>query len=63
MERPVKGKPADMKISLKPCPFCGGEPRLVSSGRHKRIKCMKCLAGTTTRSNIMTVVDMWNRRI
>ena len=54
---------------LKPCPFCGGKPRLfVSNG--VRVLCPKCYAGTKILVDHMEsdsnatemVVEAWNKR-
>lgn len=54
---------------LKPCPFCGGKPRLfVSDG--VRVICSKCYASTKALTDRMEndsnaterVIEAWNRR-
>lgn len=61
-----------MDISLRPCPFCGGEAVLfVDDG--VRVICLECRAQTSTladrlydnsigKGSIKTVVNAWNRR-
>jgi Lar family restriction alleviation protein len=47
---------------LKPCPFCGGEPRTVKIRNHFIIECSKC--GITTQPlKDNEVNDVWNARV
>ena len=53
---------------LKPCPFCGGQPYIVSWRDEKErknptsIKCVKCGAKTDVYDRIKDAKSAWNRR-
>lgn len=55
---------------LKPCPFCGGEPRLFVNGG-VRVLCTRCYVGTIIltdeierdNSAVERVTEMWDRRV
>jgi hypothetical protein len=57
---------------LKPCPFCGGEPELVTHrtwDRPKRwqwcVRCIDCKTYTTRKSGLAakeSVIEIWNSR-
>ena len=55
---------------LKPCPFCGGNARLLV-GDGVRVICSKCYAGTMVRTDniesdsnsVEKVIEAWNRRV
>lgn len=56
---------------LKPCPFCGGEAKLVKrklktgfypSGGTYYVHCTKCLVATQPRKNYEFVINLWNDR-
>ena len=48
---------------LKPCPFCGGEAKLLHpcEGVHL-VQCTCCGCGTTYTRTEIGAVRMWNRR-
>lgn len=57
--------------NLKPCPFCGGEAKLVKrkfkvgfypSGGTYYVHCKKCLITTQPRTSAGPVIEAWNRR-
>ena len=55
---------------LKPCPFCGGSPKLESDTHRKefgrdrfRIVCSSCYAGTRWYDSPDEAWLMWNRRV
>lgn len=51
-----------MKIELKPCPFCGGEPHIMHCGAGTyMIQCLQCKA-TTDDGGLSRISDNWNRR-
>ena len=58
-------------MELKPCPFCGGEARVVFRpvrvGAHVSrgtyyVHCKTCLIATQPRKKQHLVVEVWNRR-
>lgn len=60
-------------VELKPCPFCGGEAKLLV-GDGVRVICVKCRAASKTlvdnyngfeiRTNaVKDVIIAWNRRV
>lgn len=63
-----------MPNELKPCPFCGGEAKLVThsfwnertqahTDHTYSVKCSKCFAETYQFYNEKTnAIDIWNRR-
>ncbi len=59
-----------MTDDLKPCPFCGGTPRVFSHnnewiGRTWHIECLddNCGCGTCHHDSKAIAVTVWNRRI
>jgi len=53
---------------LKPCPFCGGEPRFTGSDNvnghpYWYVTCNDCLAGTCGDEDKDKAVANWNRRV
>lgn len=48
---------------LKPCPFCGGEAKIITyADDDKSIKCGKCWAGTSRYMSVERAVFAWNTR-
>ncbi len=53
---------------LKPCPFCGGKPRIrtildIDYDTHYVIECRKCeVKPRVSNINIKEVVKTWNKR-
>lgn len=45
---------------LKPCPFCGGEARLVLSRR--MVACYKCCSSTKYADSMQEAIEAWNTR-
>lgn len=67
-----------MKNSLKPCPFCGGMPKMQTDTRYPRPKCEPkrayevvcqnpdCIIGFVDERYRLTereIVALWNRRV
>ena len=50
-----------MSDKLKPCPFCGGEARLIGHSPYS-ITCCKCRATTVICNTPDDAIDAWNRR-
>ena len=58
-----------MQEKLKPCPFCGGEARLISlhncfglSGVRWIVECIKCGCKTSKEISDHDAKEKWNRR-
>ena len=48
---------------LKPCPFCGGEARVMDMGYPHWVYCTKCGAKVHGRTNDeKDSIEAWNRR-
>ena len=58
-----------MPDTLKPCPFCGGEPdvytyRLEPSRENPtKVVCKMCGVETPTYFRYKNAIDAWNRRV
>ena len=61
LQQPAEG---DDHAYLKPCPFCGGEAKLLHpcEGVHL-VQCTCCGCGTTYTRTEIGAVRMWNRRV
>ena len=61
LQQPAAG---DDHAYLKPCPFCGGEAKLLHpcEGVHL-VQCTCCGCGTTYTRTEIGAVRMWNRRV
>lgn len=63
--------PIETEAELKPCPFCGGEPKLYHKGKNGRvIKCTSChikieqkVLRMTTEWLEVKMIEDWNNRI
>lgn len=51
-----------MSDKLKPCPFCGGEARLVGHYPYS-ITCCNCRATTVVCDTPEKAIDAWNNRV
>ena len=48
---------------LKPCPFCGGYPRIAEAINNKHcIICSDCAVATLPESDMSKLFAVWNRR-
>lgn len=52
-------------IPLKPCPFCGGEAKIIQDERlcFYKVRCVKCHVETLPDDGRNMVVEEWNRRV
>lgn len=49
---------------LKPCPFCGGEARIVKFINDEYyVKCIYCCAKTDLYGSEFYAIKFWNRRV
>lgn len=51
-----------MSDELKPCPFCGGEARLIGHSPYS-ITCCKCRATTVICDTPEKAINEWNNRV
>lgn len=50
------------EVKLKPCPFCGGEAKMISGyGRYGAV-CKECAAKTPSADTIDDAAKIWNER-
>jgi Lar family restriction alleviation protein len=53
-----------MKISIKPCPFCGKRAEIVYTMTNQyKVKCSSCKARTAVTTTKEQAIYAWNRRI
>lgn len=48
---------------LKPCPFCGGEAKVIESKGLYWVACMKCCASADVIDDRDKAIEAWNRRV
>lgn len=58
----MKEKPTNGSVILKPCPFCGCAPRLLSYGGSHSVVCSACGAETEIDLPLPEAIARWNRR-
>lgn len=51
-----------MSAKLKPCPFCGGEPKLLSGGPGNQFATCKVCKASSDDGSTERVTAAWNRR-
>lgn len=51
-----------MTEELKPCPFCGGTPKLILGGMEILVFCKKCGSQTDFYESVPMAVEAWNAR-
>lgn len=56
---------AKINAKLKPCPFCGGEAKMLEYKMSPlvKIECGKCGIGALWHRNQMELVKKWNKRV
>ncbi len=54
-----------MKTELKPCPFCGGEAKIVNDEEFEVFFaiCKHCNASTRLFDDEVVAIEAWNRRV
>jgi Lar family restriction alleviation protein len=61
---PIEGPEKKVDLTLKPCPFCGGEAEWC--GERDIIyaaRCSECKARTGLNTTIMDALESWNKRV
>lgn len=51
-----------MGKELKPCPFCGGEAKLMENAPEKFVRCLECEASVGLWGLAETAINEWNTR-
>ena len=55
------------ELTLKPCPFCGGEAILVKDFSSFKdwtyVRCKECGAATSVSGNAYKAIELWNKRV
>lgn len=50
------------RTALLPCPFCGGEARIITAAKENWVLCDKCKASAEAHSSKRSAIAAWNRR-
>jgi Lar family restriction alleviation protein len=57
----------EAKEELLPCPFCGGEARIIDledpEYKYYQIRCSKCMCKTESHLGMEETIAVWNRRV
>lgn len=56
----------EVREELKPCPFCGYQPELISvydNGRNVYVWCWHCGCQSSTEATDERAIAVWNRRV
>ncbi|MBR1602554.1 MAG: Lar family restriction alleviation protein [Synergistaceae bacterium] len=55
----------EAKIKLKPCPFCGGESKVIGSDKYSDYcaTCSKCWTTSNYFDSREKAAEAWNRRV
>lgn len=50
------------ELELKPCPFCGGRPKLLLYEPRAGVRCLDCHCQTSLHFSNAEAVSAWNTR-